>query len=484
LISKKLFIKEFLIYGIGGGIGRFFGLILVPLFTRALDRSHYGILDITLVLLIMISLLLGLQTESGMIRHFYEAKEEERHKELVSTAFWTWTCLAVLGSLVLFIFSSYWALLIYGEFKSEGLLWVNLLALNVFFHIEFHQLIHVIRLQHRALLYTSLNGLPLLLFGIFSVLALCGEMGVSGILFSLALANAIGFCVLLYFTKNMLAFSFSKLYFKKILHYSLPLTPAVILNWGQRHAIRIVMLGFFSMAAIGIFSVADKMAMIVALVNRAFSQAWGPHAVKIMNKEGSLKTYARFFNIYMSVTIVGILLLLLLNPLIIRLLSPKEYWTAENISGWLICGMAILGLNSFSALGNSISKKTYLNLPGFACSAIICVGGSALVLLFYHSLNIVAVMFFLGMLVGNIVLLGTSQMAVRIPYKMRNYGLGFLIFSILGIVSSFSYKYLSIIAIPVALLIYFILDNEDKIKLKNFMILFLRKIPFNHSKIR
>jgi hypothetical protein len=144
--------------------------------------------------------------------------------------------------------------------------------------------------------------------------------------------------------------------------------------------------------------------------------------------------------------------------------------------------MAILGLNSFTALGNSISKKTYLNLPGFASSAMISVGGSALFLLFYHSLHTVAVMFFLGMLIGNIVLLWISQKAYRIPYIMKNFWLMLVILSVLCIVSSFSFKYLFVMVIPVAILIYFILDNEDKIKLKNFIIVFFRKIPVKNSK--
>ena len=444
MLNKKQLLKEFFIYGLGSGLSRFFGLLVMPFFTRVLDQSQYGALDLSLSLVIMVSLIFSLQTESGMLRFYYEAEEKGEQIVLLSTVFWIWTGMAFLASFSLIILADYWARFIYSDIDKLGPTWVRLLGCNVFFHIQFHQLIHLLRLQHRAILFTTINSLPIVLFIFTSIIASYLKPGVASVLASLAFSNALSFLVLFIFCHKYIKFIFSRLYLKKVLGYSLPMVPSVMLNWGQRNGIRFVIIAFLSMSAMGLYGVADKMAMVVTMINRAFGQAWGPQSVKIMNREGSLGVYAQVFNFYIGATLICVTSLLIINPFALRVLVPEPYWDACNLSPLLICGTALLGMNTFAALGNIISKKTYRNLPGFTAGLVIILVGASWMLSISPSLQRIGEAFIVGCLICNIVLLKLSNGVVRIPYRPFTLYSGWATITLLGLVASRSYTSLII----------------------------------------
>ena len=96
----KLFIENFLVYGLGGIISKVIPLIMVPIVTRIMPNSEYfGISDLANTLLSLCTSLGIMGMYDAMYRMFFEKEEEEYKREICSTAF-IFTCIT---SAVLFV---------------------------------------------------------------------------------------------------------------------------------------------------------------------------------------------------------------------------------------------------------------------------------------------------------------------------------------------------------------------------------------------
>ncbi len=101
----KLFIENFLVYGLGGIISKLVPLIMVPIITRLMpDSSYYGISDLSNTIVQFGSALAVMGVYDAMYRMFFEKDEETYKKSVCSTAllFTISTSLIVFMLMILF----------------------------------------------------------------------------------------------------------------------------------------------------------------------------------------------------------------------------------------------------------------------------------------------------------------------------------------------------------------------------------------------
>ena len=100
----KLFIENFLVYGLGGVISKIVPLIMVPIVTRLMPSSdYYGLSDLSNTVVQFASALAIMGMYDAMYRMFFEKDDEEYKKSVCSTAlvFTLFTSLAVFVVLVI-----------------------------------------------------------------------------------------------------------------------------------------------------------------------------------------------------------------------------------------------------------------------------------------------------------------------------------------------------------------------------------------------
>lgn len=462
MISARALIIEFFIYGLSGTLSRFFGLLLVPVFTRTLDTSHFGAFEITTVVMILLTLLLGVQTESGLVRFYAIAKEKQEEALLASTVFWVWTFVGVIGSAGLIFCAPLASKWLYGELADEGIIWLRILAITVFFHLQFQQLKHLLLLEHKAKRFAAINIIPVIVITAISLPAVYLGYGVTGILVGFLLGYLIGFIFMYLSVRQYLRLKFSLDYFKEVMPYSLPFLPATGLAWGQRHGVRLIIVGSMSLTDVGVYGVANTIALVVSMINMAFRQTWVPRSTAIMHKDDAAETYAKIFNLYLLFMIVLVSSLLIINPLVLQMIAPKGYWQAEYLSPWLISGMVYIGMFEFAALGNLIAKKSFRNLVGVAAAASFTLGGSWIVLHYYKSLLMVAVIFFVSQMLGFYLTIWSSNRIVKVPFRKLVLCYSAFSLTILPLAATYCYWCLYVIA-PVVLFFYAaILSSQER----------------------
>ena len=84
----RRFLKDSAIYGLSSLLTRGIGLLLLPLYTRALSPTDYGRVDLLLVVRSLVAVTLSLEIGQALVRFLVEARDDERRRELASTALW------------------------------------------------------------------------------------------------------------------------------------------------------------------------------------------------------------------------------------------------------------------------------------------------------------------------------------------------------------------------------------------------------------
>ena len=83
----KLFIENFLVYGLGGMISKIVPFIMLPIVTRLMPNTFYfGLNDISTVIVSFGQALAIIGMYDALFRLFFEKGEQEYKKEICSTA--------------------------------------------------------------------------------------------------------------------------------------------------------------------------------------------------------------------------------------------------------------------------------------------------------------------------------------------------------------------------------------------------------------
>ena len=101
----KLFIENFLVFGLGGVISKIIPLIMIPIVTRLMPSTEYfGISDLSSTVVSFASALAIMGMYDAMYRMFFEKDDEEYKKSICSTAliFTLFASLVVFALLVIF----------------------------------------------------------------------------------------------------------------------------------------------------------------------------------------------------------------------------------------------------------------------------------------------------------------------------------------------------------------------------------------------
>src|SRR6187397_3519523 len=84
---KELF-RHSAIYGLGSIVARVLGVLLLPLYTRYLSPSDYGLLETLVALSAVLTALVAQAMKSAFFRFYFDSAEPDRRRRVVLTAFW------------------------------------------------------------------------------------------------------------------------------------------------------------------------------------------------------------------------------------------------------------------------------------------------------------------------------------------------------------------------------------------------------------
>lgn len=185
--------------------------------------------------------------------------------------------------------------------------------------------------------------------------------GLVGYVTSLVIANLLALCYVVLRAKLFEYISISGLsrtHLFELLKYSIPLIPNSIIWLIVSYINRPIMEAYMGMAAIGLFSLANRFPTLISTVYNNFSNSWQISVLQEYGKEG----YEKFYNRTCIVVFVGLslcvsLLSIVIGP-IINLLFGEDYYPTIDYIPWLCLSTPFMALASIVGANFSAIKQS------------------------------------------------------------------------------------------------------------------------------
>jgi O-antigen/teichoic acid export membrane protein len=379
----KRFLKDSAIYGISTFFARSVVFILLPLYTRLLTASEFGVIELLTVFGNFVNVTIALEISQALVRFFPEVANEKDKKSYASTALW-FTLFAYTIFLVLANVYSGWISLVLLSDDSQNQIFVMSLFATWFYGI-FYLVQTQLRVELMAMQY-AISNLAMNLSSVGSTLILILGFGwdAMGVIAGQLIGNIVGFSVSLYYSRHIYAFSFdwSKLW--EMLVFSLPLVISSIGSSALLYANRFVLGGMMSLSEVGLLGVAYRVIAPVNLLVLSIQNAAMPIIFSDYRKPDAPKELTRLFLFFVAMALFAFLSMSLFSKELFKIMASSEYQGAASTTPYLVASALMGGMTLF-APGLYIKKATTI------VASVTLLSGSLTIVFSYWLISILGV---------------------------------------------------------------------------------------------
>lgn len=307
------------------------GFFLIPIYTRHLTTSEYGILENINTISQFLPVLLSLSIDAAFVRFFHDYKKDKSQLSLLySSVFWF---VVAFGGIILTLFI------------ASTFFWIeDLMEIPVYPYILlgfipalFAQLNQLsVRFLEQSLEVRTVSLVTVITsivnMGLSVILLVEFDLGVMARLWGIAIAIAVNFIFLihLFIRRGILRFHFNARMLREALLYSAPLIFMQASNWINAVSDRLIVTKYVDTAAVGLYSLAFQFGFIAFIVGNAVTQVLMPISMSglIADKENTKKKMSDYGLLMWYIMIVINMGLLLFSEDVIRLMTDKAFHEA------------------------------------------------------------------------------------------------------------------------------------------------------------
>jgi len=355
----RFLIKHSTIYGIGNILAKLVSFAMLPLYTRHLTPTDYGVLELIDVTTSLLGIVIGVGVAQAMGRFYYDTEDQSIRSRVVGTIYLLAIGAAVGGFLVLYPVSGFLAEAILDSRDYETLFVISFASLALGMVIDVGQIYW--RVTHRSTLFIAVSMLNMVIAVTLNIVFVAGlEQGVLGILYAgLITRVVIGVPVAIAIMRKV-GLSWEWALAKDIMRYALPLIPSQLANTVVNYSDRYFIKHFVSIGDAGIYGLANKLGTAIhMLITAPFIMAFQPRRFEIANRTDSPQVLSKVFDYFQILFIsVGLILCVFIDE-IMMIMTTKDYYRAANLVPLIVLTMAIFAMRYHFEFGILQSKKTH-----------------------------------------------------------------------------------------------------------------------------
>jgi O-antigen/teichoic acid export membrane protein len=381
LNNIKSTLKHSGIYSIGNIASKLIGVILLPLYTKHITVSEYGVLGILEITIMILTQVLILGQSQTLIRfHNLEEYKEKRR----STLFTIFIFLFSIGFLFNLIGQNFVTKLASLFFEPTGFAtYFRLCFYIIFLRIINNLFLSVLRAKEKSRSYVISNIIKITLVLGFNIYFIAfAQIGVKGILYSYLIGDSVLFCILLPKMLTEMSAKFDKEILKAALIFGFPLIfsslAGMLLNMGDRFILKLLV----NYKEVGLYNLGYKIAGIInMLLIQSFTLGFLPMAYKMYGQKNDMRYYSKVHTYFVYVLLFSGLGLALFGKEIIKVLTlNSDYWNSFIVVPYIILAYVFSGAKS--------SMNTGLFLKGKTSHIAFCTIGAAILNLILNFLLI------------------------------------------------------------------------------------------------
>lgn len=367
----KLFLENFLIYGIGGVISKIIPLLMVPIITRLVpNASYYGINDLSNTVVQFGSAFAIMGMYDAMYRMFFEDDEESFKKTVCSTAL-VFTCVTSLCVFLLMLLSR--NLIARYFFRDPQYAYVVYLSAIATLVGATNSIISApTRMQNKRKIFLITNTLsPLISYAISIPMLLAGHyviaLPLAAVISGATMEVAFGLMNRKWFSIKR----FDGKILKQLLVIAVPLLPNFLIYWIFNSCDKVMIANLIGIEAEGIYAVGSKLGHCSQLIYTAFAGGWQYFAFSTMRENDQVKTNSLVFEYLGVISFAATAFICAWSYLIYDVLFTDEYVSGYIVAPYLFLAPLLQMLFQIAANQFLVVKKTWPNMFILSFGAIV-----------------------------------------------------------------------------------------------------------------
>lgn len=357
LVRVKSLFRNLAIYGLGDVATSLISLLLLPVYTRYLTPSDYGIIAMLLTIEAAAKILFRWGVDTAFMRLYYDCADQRARQKLASTIFFFLA--AVNGSLLAAgIAASGW---LSGQLfgTSAYALLVALMIANTFVVGFYFIPFQVLRIGERsgqfiALVFARSAGTLVMRL----VLVIGAGMGVLGVVVADVIVTAVFTIVLGRWFAPLIRPVFSRPLLRQALGFGLPRIPHSIAHQVMGLADRYFLNAFGTLRDVGVYSIGATFGLALKLFLSAFEYAWTPFFLGAMHEPDAKRIYSTVSTYVLAVLVLLTAGLCAVGPDLVRLATTEEFHAAGAVTPWIALGVMFQGIYLVGSIGLIITRRT------------------------------------------------------------------------------------------------------------------------------
>ena len=369
--KQKLFVENFVIYGLGGIISKIIPLIMVPIVTRLMsDTTYFGLSDLSNTAVSFASAFAVMGMYDAMYRMFFEKDDEGHKKKVCSTALFFTLTTSLLVFIVMLSARGWIAGFFFGDRQYTEIVYLSAMATLVGATNNIISAPTRMQNQRKIFLITNTIG-PLLSYMISVPMLLKGYYAIA-----LPLAAAVsGLTMEIVFgALNRRWFDLRRLDFKllgQMLAIAVPLLPNFLIYWIFNSCDKVMITNMIGIGAAGIYSVGSKLGHASQLIYTAFAGGWQFFAFSTMKEENQVESNSRIFEYLGIISFIAAAFVCTWSYPIYRFLFTEDYLGGYIVAPYLFLAPLLQMLFQVACNQFLIVKKTWPNMFILSVGAVV-----------------------------------------------------------------------------------------------------------------
>jgi O-antigen/teichoic acid export membrane protein len=356
----KELLRHSAVYGLGSIVARVLGVLLLPLYTRYLSPRDFGLIETLVALSAVLTALVAQAMKSAFFRFYFDSADEARRLLVVRTAFWYVAAASTLTLVAGVVLSQPISWILFGTSSHDGL--VIAAFVGLWAAMNYEQMTSLFRVEQRSNAYVvaTLANVAITIAATV-LLVVVFEEGPLGVLVGNFTGTLIVYAALLAYNRRALGLQFDRSLYRAMNRFGLPLVPSAVALWLTNFSDRFFLVKLSDLHEVGLYSVGVRLASAVVLLLTAFRLAWPAFAYSIDDDREAGRTYSFVLTYVVYVCCWLALGLGLLAPWILRLITTKPFYPAQNVVAPLAFGIAAFGAYVVVQIGTGRSRQTRAN---------------------------------------------------------------------------------------------------------------------------
>ena len=387
--------------------------LLLPVYTRVLSPSDYGVLALVLVLEAVLKPVYRWGLDTSFLRLHYDCRTDEERRRLA-------------GTIILFLIGANGALtlLLLGLAPTiNGALFsgqhhvttLSLLFTNSFIGSFIFLPLTRLQIQEKSRTYATLTFVRSLGTIVLRLVFVVGlRWNVTGIVLADVMISTLMVAGLSRSINTMTTWRFSRSIAREMLQFGLPRASQGILHQGMAMSDRFFLTLYLPLAQVGVYLIGVSIASVVKLYPVAFTTAWMPFAFDSMRRADAPWLFGRLSSYAFAVLSFLTLALACFAQPVVELMTPKTFHAAAQVVPLLALGMAIQSTSTLLSTSINVAKRTHAYPIATAVGGSVSLGGDFLLIpqwgLFGAAASVVA---------GQIVFVATLSYFAQRYYAIR-----------------------------------------------------------------